>query len=75
MKIEKFTHVDNGKTIYAVIDEPNKNDAMLAVCRYKKDAKETFMSTHHIYTGLIKGKKLYRININIADTFDKNLTH
>lgn len=70
MKIEKFTHVDNGKTIYAVIDEPNKNEAMLAVCRYKKDAKETFMSTHHIYTGLIKGKKLYVINIDVTKDYD-----
>lgn len=70
MKIEKFTHVDNGKTIYAVIGEPNKEEAMLAVCRYKKDSKETFMNTHHVYTGLIKGKKLYVINIDITKDYD-----
>ena len=32
------------------------------------------MKTHKIYTGLIKNKKLYRIEINVNDKFDKNLT-
>ena len=59
MQIEKFTHVDNGKTIYAVIGEPDAETAMIEVCRYKKDSKDEFMRTHKIYTGLIKNKKLY----------------
>ena len=73
MQIEKFTHVDNGKTIYAVIGEPNAETAMIEVCRYKKDSKDEFMKTHNIYTGLIKGKKLYVINIDVTKDYD-NLT-
>ena len=37
MQIRKFTHVDNGKTLYAVIGEPDADAAMIEVCRYKKD--------------------------------------
>ena len=70
MQIKKFTHVDNGKTIYAVIGEPNVEKAMIEVCRYKKDSKDEFMNTHKIYTGLIKGKKLYVINIDVTQNFD-----
>lgn len=70
MKIEKFTHIDNGKTIYAVIGETNAEKAMIEVCRYKKDAKDEFMKTHKIYTGLIKNKKLYVINIDVTENFD-----
>lgn len=73
MQIEKFTHIENGKTIYAVIGEPDKNNAMLEVCRYKKDSKDEFMKTHKIYTGLIKNKKLYVINIDVSKDYD-NLT-
>lgn len=73
MQIEKFTHVDNGKTIYAVIGEPDKHNAMIEVCRYKKDSKDEFMRTHKIYTGLIKNKKLYVINIDVSKNYD-NLT-
>jgi hypothetical protein len=70
MKIEKFTHVDNGKTIYAVIGEPNETEAKLAVCRYKKDSRDDFMNTHKVYTGLIKNKKLYVINIDVTKDYD-----
>ena len=69
MQIKKFTHIENGKTIYAVIGVPNEYNAKLAVCRYKKDAKDEFMNTHKIYTGLIKGKKLYVINIDVTQDF------
>lgn len=71
MQIEKFTHVDNGKTIYAVIGEPDAETAMIEVCRYKKDSKDEFMKTHKIYTGLIKNKKLYVINIDVSKDYDK----
>lgn len=74
MRIEKFSHVDNGKVVYAVIGEFIPEVAMKDVCEYKKMNQTEFYKTHNIYTGLIKGKKLYRININIADTFDKSLT-
>ena len=74
MRIEKFSHVDNGKVVYAVIDETNPNIAMEEVCKYKKANKSNFYSEHIIYTGLIKNKKLYRIEINVNDKFDKNLT-
>ena len=74
MKIEKFSHVDNGKVVYAVIGADNPKEAMEEVCRYKKDNSTRFFAEHIIYTGLIKGKKLYRIEINVNDTFDKNLT-
>ena len=70
MQIEKFTHVDNGKTIYAVIGEPDAETAMIEVCRYKKDSKDEFMRTHKIYTGLIKNKKLYVINIDVSKDYD-----
>ena len=70
MQIEKFTHVDNGKTIYAVIGEPDTETAMIEVCRYKKDSKDEFMRTHKIYTGLIKNKKLYVINIDVSKDYD-----
>lgn len=70
MKIEKFTHVDNGKTIYAVIGEPDKDNALNEVCRYKKDAFDKFKQEHNIYTGLIKGKKLYVINIDVTKNYD-----
>ena len=73
MQIKKFTHVDNGKTIYAVVGESNADTAMIEVCRYKKDSKEEFMKSHNIYTGLIKGKKLYVINIDVTQDFG-NLT-
>ena len=73
MRIEKFNHIDNGKVIYAVIGEPDADTAMLEVCRYKKDSKDEFMKTHKIYTGLIKNKKLYVINIDVTENFD-NLT-
>lgn len=71
MRIEKFTHVQNKKTIYAVIGEPDINTAMLEVCRYKKDSKDDFMNTHKVYTGLIKGKKLYVINIDVTKDYDE----
>lgn len=74
MRIEKFSHVDNGKIVYAVIGESNPNLAMEEVCKYKKANKSIFYSEHIIYTGLIKNNKLYRIEINIDDKFDKNLT-
>ena len=70
MQIKKFTHVDNGKTIYAVIGEPDKHNAMIEVCRYKKDSKDEFMRTHKIYTGLIKNKKLYVINIDVSKDYE-----
>lgn len=70
MQIEKFTHIDNGKTIYAVIGESDGEKAMIEVCRYKKDSKEEFMKTHKIYTGLIKNKKLYVINIDVSKDYD-----
>ena len=70
MKIEKFTHVDNGKIIYAVIGEPNKDIAFLEVGRYKKEAYDKFKQEHNIYTGLIKGKKLYVINIDVTKDYD-----
>ena len=70
MQIKKFTHVENGKTIYAVIGEPDKDNAMIEVCRYKKDSKDEFMRTHKIYTGLIKNKKLYVINIDVSKNYD-----
>ena len=70
MQVKKFTHVDNGKTIYAVVGEPNAETAMIEVCRYKKDSKDEFMKTHKIYTGLIKNKKLYVINIDISKNYD-----
>ena len=31
MQIKKFTHVDNGKTLYAVIGEPDKHNAMIEI--------------------------------------------
>ena len=74
MKIEKFSHVDNGKVVYAVVGANNPTKAMEEVCRYKKDNSSRFFGEHIIYTGLIKGKKLYRIEINVNDTFDKGLT-
>ena len=74
MRIEKFSHVENGKTVYAVIGEPNEQIAMEEVCRYKKMNQTEFYKTHNIYTGLIKNKKLYLIDINVTDTFDKSLT-
>lgn len=70
MQIRKFTHVDNGKTLYAVIGEPNADTAMIEVCRYKKEARNIFLRTHNIYTGLIKGKKLYVINIDMTRNYD-----
>lgn len=70
MRIEKFNHIDNGKVIYAVIGEPDADTAMLEVCRYKKDSKDEFMKTHKIYTGLIKNKKLYVINIDVTKNYD-----
>lgn len=73
MKIEKFSHVENGKTIYAVIGESDKAKAMEEVCRYKKINKTEFFKTHLLYTGIIKNKKLYVINIDVTDTFDKGL--
>lgn len=70
MKIEKFSHVANGKTIYAVVGETDKNNALVEVCRYKKNALDKFKRTHQIYTGLIKGKKLYVINIDVTKNYD-----
>ena len=70
MRIEKFNHIDNGKVIYAVIGEPDAETAMIEVCRYKKDSKDEFMRTHKIYTGLIKNKKLYVINIDVTKNYD-----
>ena len=74
MKIEKFSHVDNGKVVYAVIGIDNPEVAMEEVYKYKKANRKDFYSSHFIYTGLIKGNKLYRINIKIDDVFDKGLT-
>ena len=70
MQIEKFTHVQNKKTLYAVIGTSNKDEALTEVCRYKKDSFEKFMQEHKIYTGLIKGKKLYVINIDVSKDYD-----
>ena len=74
MQIKKFTHVDNGKTIYAVIGEPDRYNALIEVCRYKKDSKEEFLKSHNIYTGLIHNKKLYIINIDVNDVFGVGYT-
>ena len=65
MRIEKFSHVDNGKVVYAVIGVDNPEVAMEEVYKYKKANRKDFYSSHFIYTGLIKGNKLYRINIKI----------
>ena len=70
MKIERFTHVQNKKTLYAVIGTTDEQEALLEVCRYKKDAFERFKQEHKIYTGLIKGKKLYVINIDVSKNYD-----
>ena len=70
MQIKKFTHIDNGKIIYAVTEEPDVETALLEVCRYKKESKDEFMKTHKVYTGLIKGKKLYVINIDVTKDYD-----
>lgn len=72
MKIEKFSHVDNGKIIYAVVGEFIPEVALKDVCQYKKMNQIEFYKTHNIYTGLIKGDDLYRVDINITDKFDKN---
>ena len=74
MQIEKFTHVDNGKTIYAVIGERDRYNALIAGCRYKKDSKDEFLKSHNIYTGLIHNKKLYIINIDVEDVFGVGYT-
>ena len=74
MKIEKFSHVDNGKVVYAVIGAASPTEAMKEVCRYKKANSIRFFEEHIYYTGLIKNKNLYRIEINVNDTFDKGLT-
>lgn len=74
MKIEKFCHVENGKVVYAVIGETNPEVAMEEVCRYKKANKADFYDKHIIYTGLIRGKKLYRIEIDVNDKFGDNIT-
>ena len=74
MKIEKFSHVDNGKVVYAVIGELIPEVAMKDVCEYKKMNQTEFFEEHICYTGLIKNKNLYRIEINVNDTFDKGLT-
>ena len=74
MRIEKFSHVDDGRTVYAVIGAENPMVAMKEVCRYKKENATKFFVNNIIYTGLIKNKKLYRIEINVNDTFDKTLT-
>lgn len=74
MKIEKFSHVDNGKVVYAVIGAINPTEAMEEVCRYKKANSTRFFEEHICYTGLIKNKNLYRIEIDVNDTFDKGLT-
>lgn len=73
MKIEKFTHVKNGKTIYVVMEEPDRNNALMSVCRYKKDAKSKFLNTHNIYTGLVKNNKLYMADINIKENYGKGI--
>lgn len=73
MQIEKFTHLENGKTLYAVIGEPSKYEALLEVCRYKKESQERFFKENTAYTGLIKGKKLYLINIDVEADFGKDL--
>ena len=73
MRIEKFSHVDNGKVVYAVIGAISPTEAMEEVCRYKKANSTLFFKEHICYTGLIKNKKLYRIEINVNDKFDKNL--
>lgn len=73
MKIEKFSHVENGKVVYAVIGEPNAENAMREVGRYKKMNQYELEKTHNIYTGLIRNKKLYRIDIDVTATFDKDL--
>jgi hypothetical protein len=69
MKIKKFCHVDNGKTVYAVIGESDRFNALKEVCQYKKANSIDFYNTHNIYTGLIKNKKLYRIDIDVNDSF------
>lgn len=73
MRIEKFSHVENGKIVYAVIGANTPTEAMQEVCRYKKANSKSFSDEHICYTGLIKNNKLYRIEINVNDTFDKGL--
>ena len=68
MRIEKFRHVDNGKTIYAVVGASDTKTALIEVCRYKKDAKARFMKEHKIYKGLIKKNKSRADELYMIDT-------
>ena len=67
MKIRKFKHVENGKTIYAVIGADSITDALKFVYRYKKAEISDFMKNHNACLGTIYKNNLYVGGINISD--------
>ena len=65
--IQTFTHVKNGKTMYAVTNENSDANALDTVRRYQKKGT-SFMSEHNVCDGTIYNKKLYVGSINRKKT-------
>lgn len=57
--IKTFTHVENGKTMYAVTGVTDNDVALDMVRKHKKAKKDSFMKTHCIKDGYIYNGKLY----------------
>jgi len=57
--IKAFTHVENGKTMYAVTGIDDNTKALDAVRKHKKAGKIAFMKTHCVRDGYICNNKLY----------------
>ena len=56
--IKTFTHVKNGKTMYAVTNEQDNATALELVRKFKKKGKN-FTSEHNVCDGTIYNNKLY----------------
>lgn len=57
--IKTFTHVENGKIMYAVTGTNNNDTALDMVRKYRKANKTTFLKTHCVRDGYICNNKLY----------------
>lgn len=67
MEIRKFKHVENGKTVYAVIGAKSVQEAKEFVYKYKKAEWIDFNINHDTCTGTIYNNNLYVGDIDVAN--------
>ena len=57
--VTTYTHLKNGKTVYAVTGETDNNKALDAVAIFRKTSKTTTRNTYKVCDGCLCGNKMY----------------